>query len=103
MLTFDDKGGWGGGSKKPPKPAYVIHGCSLKNISVYMQYLGYITLAIASICNGASCYVVNESRSKVFMLHHKSLFFLSKMTTFLPDNHTYQLTWNFRLIVKRIQ
>ena len=29
MLTFDDKGGWGG-SKKPQKPAYVIHGCSLK-------------------------------------------------------------------------
>ena len=39
-----------------------------------MQYLGYITLVIASICNGASCYVVNESRSEVFMLHHKSLF-----------------------------
>ena len=27
MLTFDDKGGWGG--QKPQKPAYVIHGCSL--------------------------------------------------------------------------
>ena len=25
MLTFDDKGG---GGKKTPKPAYVIHGCS---------------------------------------------------------------------------
>jgi hypothetical protein len=28
MLTFDDKGG--GGVRKPPKPAYVIHGLSLK-------------------------------------------------------------------------
>ena len=27
MLTFDDKGD--GGVKKPQKPAYVIHGCSL--------------------------------------------------------------------------
>ena len=27
MLTFDDKGGWGG--KKNQKPAYVKHGCSL--------------------------------------------------------------------------
>ena len=43
-------------------------------LCTYMQYLGYITLVIASICNGASCYVVNESRSEVFMLHHKSLF-----------------------------
>ena len=31
MLIFDDKGGvgWGEGQKNPPKPAYVIHGCSL--------------------------------------------------------------------------
>ena len=40
MLTFDDKGG---GVKKTQKPAYVIHGCSLKK---------YFTLLAGSSRNG---------------------------------------------------
>ena len=36
MLTFDDKGG--GGVKKPQKPAYVIHGCSLRSLSISYSF-----------------------------------------------------------------
>ena len=36
MLTFDDKGEWGG-VKKPQKPAYVIHGCSLSKYTLFSK------------------------------------------------------------------
>ena len=38
MLTFDDKGG--GGVKKPQKPAYVIHGCSLSDFVKRLKIIG---------------------------------------------------------------
>ena len=45
MLTFDDKGGRG--VKKTPKPAYVIHGCSL------IEFL-FLTFEVNFICEKSS-------------------------------------------------
>ena len=89
MLTFDDKGGWGG--QKTQKPAYVIHGCSLSKWFIpafKTNELKYVKLKIFLF--------LNEIRGNYRLAKKLYTLKLKAQTKYKCENHYLELIcWFF--------